>query len=399
MGFNAKLFEVVLYADSYDFGVLESDLSKRSGVRDYAYIVHDQCAGKDGKPLKAHAHVMLRMNNAYNSDNVAKWFEASPSQVEKCKGRWADMLAYLTHANAPKKFQYDPALVVSNFDWLSESQKAGKKNGDARLTEIVELIVSGVCREFNYTEYIEQDEYIRYETQINRAYKYRIDKIKRLERDMNVIYICGESGAGKTTYAKLLADERGFVPFIAGSSNDPLDGYRGEDCLILDDLRASCMSISDLLKLLDNHTGSLVKSRYKNKFLECQLVIITSIQTIDHLYSMFAEQDEPLEQLKRRCGTYIEMTQDEIVVRVWDKKNRRYSKPTYLPNFVLRLLATEELTDSDIEETVSGLVGSHRGLVAEMEAEKKTPNGSRPWLDAAEDLFGAVKVPSDKVPF
>ena len=47
--------------------------------------------------------------------------------------------------------------------------------------------------------------------------------------------------------------------------------------LILDDLRPSCIGLSDLLKMLDNHTSSSVKSRYYNKVLECKLIIITSI--------------------------------------------------------------------------------------------------------------------------
>ena len=38
-----------------------------------------------------------------------------------------------------------------------------------------------------------------------------------------------------------------------------------EDVLILDDLRDSDFKFTDLLKILDNHTKSTVKSRYHNK--------------------------------------------------------------------------------------------------------------------------------------
>lgn len=41
--------------------------------------------------------------------------------------------------------------------------------------------------------------------------------------------------------------------------------------IILVDLRPSCMGLSDLLKMLDNNTSSTVKSRYKNKVLECDV--------------------------------------------------------------------------------------------------------------------------------
>lgn len=397
MGFNAKLFEVVLYADSFDFCSLPALLGAIPGLKHYAYCVHDQCVGQDDSKLKEHLHLALRMSDTRNSDNIAKWFQASPSQVEKCKGRWADMLAYLIHSNAPEKHQYEPSMVVSNFDWQIEADKAGEKNGSRRLAEIAELIVSGVCREYNYPDYITPEEFMRYETQINRAYRYRIDNIKKENREMEVIYICGASGSGKTSYAKFLAEAQGLKSFIAGSSNDPLDGYRGESCLILDDLRASCMSISDLLKMLDNHTGSLVKSRYKNKFLECRLVIITSIKTIDQLYAMFVEQDEPLEQLKRRCGTVITMTKSDIIVDIWDGK--KHARAQVFPNFILALIEKDRgvLTEEKKQETIRRLMGGEAEFVKKLEAERG--QASRPLTEYSQRIAESFPPSMDDVPF
>ena len=56
----------------------------------------------------------------------------------------------------------------------------------------------------------------------------------------------GDAGTGKTTYAKDLAVKKGYSIFVSSGSNDVLDGYGGEDCIILDDLRPSCMGLSDL---------------------------------------------------------------------------------------------------------------------------------------------------------
>ena len=81
---------------------------------------------------------------------------------------------------------------------------------------------------------------------------------------MEVIYIQGATGTGKTSYSKMLAEQKEYSYYISSSSNDILGDYKGQDCLILDDLRPSCMGLSDLLKMLDNHTTSTVKSRYKN---------------------------------------------------------------------------------------------------------------------------------------
>ena len=93
---------------------------------------------------------------------------------------------------------------------------------------------------------------------------------------MNCIFITGASGTGKSTYAKQIASENNLSVYISSGSNDVLDDYQGQDCIILDDLRPSCMGLSDLLKMLDNNTASTVKSRYKNKVLECKMIIITT---------------------------------------------------------------------------------------------------------------------------
>lgn len=144
---------------------------------------------------------------------------------------------------------------------------------------------------------------------------------------MNVIFISGCSGSGKTTYAKMMCDNQNYSYFISSSSNDPFDGYAGQDAIILDDLRGSSFTFADLLKITDNHTGSSVKSRYKNKWLECKLMIITSIMPIEEFYTnVFESSSEPLIQFQRRCQTYIIMDNEFMDVYVFDDNNNAYIK-------------------------------------------------------------------------
>ena len=98
---------------------------------------------------------------------------------------------------------------------------------------------------------------------ITKAEKYRANILK--ERNLEVIYVCGPSGSGKTTFGKYLAAKLNYDPFVSGSGDDFLDGYDKEECIILDDFRAGTMKFSELLKFIDNNTGSSVKSRYYNK--------------------------------------------------------------------------------------------------------------------------------------
>ena len=356
MGFNAKLFEVVVYPESFDMQSLPGLLTGLSGLRHYAYIVHDQDEGK-----KEHCHIMLRMNTGHNSDNVAKWFNASPAQVERCKGRWADMLAYLTHGNASEKFQYEPEKVQSNFDWKTESEKSG--NNGQRLSEIWEGIVSGQIRQYNITKHLKIDEYSRYKRQIKDAFEYRLKTLKTGDREMQTYYIWGDSGAGKTTFAKTIAVQLGYELYVSSGSNDVLDGYEGQECLILDDMRPSTLGLQDLLKLLDPHTGSSVKSRYYNKVLECKLIIITTTLPIDTFFkNVFTEETESLVQLQRRCTTKIHLTKETMKTYEYDPDCRCYKLLFDIPNPVLPSIVKKKQkpkeTIAKFGKILSGLSGS-----------------------------------------
>lgn len=288
-------------------------LNTSDKIRNYAYILHDKDKKEDGTVKPPHYHIMVRFTDAYKLKTIMGIFDnLIPEQYfEGIKGRWGDALAYLTHSNAPKKHQYNPAAVVSNFAWEKEAAEAKKIK---ELEEVIDKIDSGEIRLFNYTDYMTANFYAKYRRQIDTAFKFRNDRLKSKEvnRNMRCIYIMGGSGTGKTTYAKEYAKKLGYSTFISSGSNDPLDGYAGQDCIILDDLRPSCMGLSDLLKMLDNNTASTVKSRYFNKVLECKLIIITTTLDIESFFkNVFSEETEACKQLKRRCDLVVEFPQDE----------------------------------------------------------------------------------------
>lgn len=290
----------------------------------YAYILHDKDFKKDGTKREPHWHILIKMDNAYTFKYIAKRFGIEEQYVNKINTRFSNALNYLTHnteqAKKDKKYQYDDEEVKSNYKWQNERQKAiDVDNNKNRKFEIVELIANGTIREFNYYNYVSDKEYIKYKKDMDLAFKYRKDKIKGEERNMECIFLTGTSGSGKTTYAKMYAKQLGYSYYVSSGSNDVLDGYEGQDCIILDDLRPSCLGLSDLLKLLDNHTASTVKSRYSNKVLECKLIIITTILDLDNFFkNVFSEDKEPILQLKRRCTTKIRMTKEKLYISLFD---------------------------------------------------------------------------------
>lgn len=140
-----------------------------------------------------------------------------------------------------------------------------------------------------------------YLTKIKKAAECRSLVLKN--RNLEVVYLVGKSGSGKTTSAKYFAEQLHYDYFVSGSGEDILDGYDNEECIILDDFRGGTMKFSELLKFLDNNTGSSVKSRYFNKNINnCKIILITSVLYPEELYKSFQEMgsDEPIEQLMRR---------------------------------------------------------------------------------------------------
>ena len=180
------------------------------------------------------------------------------------------------------------------------------------------------------------DWYMTNYSKITKAEKYRANLLK--DRNLEVLYISGPSGTGKTTLAKYYADKLNYDPFVSGSGDDFLDGYDKEECIILDDFRAGSMKFAELLKFLDNNTGSSVRSRYYNKDINnCKLLIITSVQKPDELYSFFKNDDgssnkEPIEQFHRRLKHhYLYMGQKTSTV--YEIKLNSDEKPKPIMDF------------------------------------------------------------------
>lgn len=94
-------------------------LSSLSGkVIAYAFILHDKDVTSDGSPKEPHIHLLLRTAYPLNLSTVRRWFAALDDDgkpitttAQVCNDL-DGAFQYLTHANDPQKFQYDPDDIV-----------------------------------------------------------------------------------------------------------------------------------------------------------------------------------------------------------------------------------------------------------------------------------------------
>lgn len=348
---------------------IEKVLSEHTCITKYAYIIHDKDyysedeerknqLHKAGTLKKPHIHLMMKFEPQQQIPYVAKWFGVPENFLEKIKcRRFETAVAYLMHLNAPDKYQYDISEVHSNYDVMGELER---KQTPVKLDELLQRIVDGEIKEHERTLVIDNVFYAKHKSKIDNAFKIQQEKAEVLNKDrqMEVIYIWGDSSSCKSAFAKELARTKGLTFYEAGGSDDLLNSYRQEDVILLQELRADTMKLQDLLKLLDNNAASSFNSRYKNKFVNAKMIIITTVVDIDTFYkSICSGIPEPSEQLKRRCKTYIYMTREYLYISQWDNKLMRYTEPEVYKNTIAeKYIPLKELSKEDVQSNLSELI-------------------------------------------
>lgn len=324
----------------------------------YAIVTHDKDTDKNGNLKEPDLHIMLSFRNARSLSNVAKILGDKPQYVQAWSGDAKNGYAYLVHATrqAQKdgKHRYDPGEVIANFDYGELVRKIGLEVEQARAeqsvkpTVLLDMLYTGAITKQDVERQLTGSLYARYRRQIEDIWAKRLQNLAAEWREemvaqgkkIQVIWIFGPAGTGKTRMAKHYADKANQSYFISGSSRDPFQGYAGEHTLILDELRPRTIQYEDLLRILDPYSiigGVMAPSRYSDKALACDLIIITSPYSPRHFYDeIFSGTREAMaasvthidgfDQLDRRVALIIQMTANEIDLVTYDSKSKKYEK-------------------------------------------------------------------------
>ncbi len=339
-----------------------NELLTRRTIKKWAYIIHDKDVYTKNEELENsehiagtkkpdHVHVYVNFgDDGINHESVAKWFSINPHSVKKILSNASNCLLYFVHgtkdAIADGKFQYSWGEVKHSPNWDPELFTEQE-----RFENFI-----GHFDDYSYKQQIEKihsikDSKLRIKLQkmLDDSFigelKYRSTFIDRF---VQVMFVTGATGTGKTTFARQFVEKLNYFDIVpekywrkkptggekmyraldyavSGSSNDVFENYKGEDVFILDDMRDDSFSFTDLLKFLDNHTNSPIKSRFSNKCFFGVLIIITSEQPLSKWYryeddlSRKAIDRKTLKQLYRRISNYVVVEKDKIYL--YDKVN------------------------------------------------------------------------------
>jgi hypothetical protein len=312
---NLRQMEIVTDVDKLKVD-LQATFMKYKTIKQWAYIIHDK---DDTRP---HYHIYLNFGTSVGTKLVASWFnlgytdadgvEHDGSQfIEKVKGRKTDVLLYLIHGNDSQlnKHQYSPSEVVSNFDFMTEVQMA-KILGDFEHYSYAQQLA--------YVNTLPKTEKTKAFTQLKKFWELQCQLLSlNTDRHIQVMFVTGRGGTGKTFYAKrFLTESMNYDYCVSSSSNDPFQDYMGQKAIIFDDLRDKAFLFEDLLKILDNNTSSSVKSRFNNKVFNGEMIVITSSVPLALWYKTGVNKvtyDE-LPQLYRRISCYVVVTEKDVTV-------------------------------------------------------------------------------------
>ena len=302
-----------------------------------------------------HIHILMKFKKGASLTKLAVTIGVEPQYLEKLKsGRYGydNSLAYLIHSKDENKHQYSPEEV---FTLLGEDYKSiysrridtwlkGKATKIAKETIlsidwlVSEILVGNITK----NNILLSDEYYiiyaQHKRRINEALDTYYEKkalntilsLENKEFKKTIIFIQGQSGIGKTRFAKSIIEtiiklsvfytSKPWEPCITASTN-AFDEYATQEILLLDDIRENSFSVSDWLKLLDPYSISPISARYHNKQAIAKLIIITSTHSPEDFFRSVKETSfEDFDQFYRRLDLIIEIDENYFVSNVYKKE-------------------------------------------------------------------------------
>ena len=253
--------------------------------------------GEQGTP---HTHVYVVFSNSVMFDTMHKKFygvhidKAKGSNQEnrdyvRKEGKWQDDAKHET--NKPETFEEFGELPPDRTKSETQAERIVQLIRDGKTNaEILEECPTA----YSKMAYIEQTRQTFLEEQYKNAW-----------RNLEVTYIWGESGAGKT---RSVMEQYGYsnVFRVTNYDNHPFDGYKGQDVVVFEEFRGG-IKIQDMLNYLDGYPVML-PCRYADR-VACytKVYLISNIPLESQYRNVQVDNLETWAAFRRRIHSTIEM--------------------------------------------------------------------------------------------
>lgn len=228
--------------------------------------------GESGTP---HTHVYVVFRNSVMFETLHKRFYGA--HIEQANGTNLENRDYVRKVGKWLEDAKHETNLADTFEEWGElpPDRSHKESQSERIMQMVRdgksnaEILAEIPTAFNKLPHIEQ---------ARQALMY--DKHKNTWRSLNVTYLWGDTGAGKT---RSVMDTYGYSEVYQVTNYDhPFDGYMGQEVIIFEEFRSS-LRIDDMLKYLDGYP-LMLPCRYADKVACYTKVFIISNISLEQQY-------------------------------------------------------------------------------------------------------------------
>lgn len=278
----------------YDHEKIKDEISQLKS------ILYFCLADEIGKSNTHHTHIYLVASSGIRFSTIKNKFKES--HLEIARGTSEQNRDYILKEGKWKndKSKKRETVIPGTFEEQGEMplERQGARND---LADLYGMIKSGAS---NFQIMEESPEYLLHLDKIERARQVvKAEEFKETFRKLEVTYIYGKTGRGKTRY---VMEKYGYSNvFRVTDYYHPFDNYKGEDVILYDEYRSQ-FKIADLLNYLDGYPIEL-PCRYNNKqACYTKAFLISNMKFEEQYPSIKAGEPDTWDALKRRIHYFEE---------------------------------------------------------------------------------------------
>ena len=286
-----------------------------------------------------HAHLYIHCSSAVRFSTLKNLFPTA--HLERAGGTAQENKDYIAKTGKWADTEKADTNVEGSFEEWGEIplERGGKWNVEAAILDRIQdgATNAEILLEFGYLRGLRDVE--------NARQTIRHEEYRNKWRDLEIVYIWGDTGTGKT---RSVMDEHGYSNVYAVNNYKyPFDGYFGENVMLFDEFDSS-IRIQDMNNYLDGYPIAL-PARYSNKQACYEKVfIISNLDLLEQYKSVQINEPKVWRAFLRRI---------QKVIRFYaDGTRREYRTEDYLAynksyNSVWVELPADTPTPFDVEET------------------------------------------------
>jgi hypothetical protein len=245
-----------------------------------------------------HYHLYIEFKNGIRNTTIKKIMKDLKPDIEQPRGTYNEIKEYIRCEGAHE----DKKPLLEDF---IESGEPNKNNQGKRtdIDDVITMIQEGANLDEIMFEYPKT--YLKYQNKIDTFWlKWKERKYKTIKRDIEVYYVYGASGTGKTSG---IYKKHGYEDVYRVSNyNNPFDTYQAQDVMVLDEFHGQ-MQFADLLKITEGYPYKL-QARYQDR-VACftKLYIVSNMNWADQYANLQIEKSQVYEAMYRRISAFIEV--------------------------------------------------------------------------------------------